>query len=178
MKPATRLAAFAVAIPWSIFVVAVLSFRYDPWPVPHERVEQFSPQHAWNEMDADVLADVALGEDPDALDAVMWTVINRARLSGRSAVEEVQSGRAYGTRIGDRWVPSWRRAPGRRWRGAPWEWQRARRTALAILEGEIPDPTGGATHFHRSGTWTPPWAPESEDWTEVGRHYFYREQRS
>lgn len=149
--------------------------RFETWPDPPPPVPgaEEGPLEAWREMDADVLADVALGEDPDAVEAVAWTVLNRARLSGRLVEQEVQDGHAYGSVVGDRWVPSWRRAPGRRWRGAPWEWRRAVETALRVLRGEVPDPTRGATHFHRHGTWAPPWAPAPSQWEDVGQHHFY-----
>ncbi|MGZ8348331.1 MAG: cell wall hydrolase, partial [Allosphingosinicella sp.] len=62
----------------------------------------------------------------------------------------------------------------------------ARRTARDLLTGRIPDPTGGATHFHAPAT-DSPWFEES---VRRGRleplpyrsgpdgHLFYRERRN
>jgi hypothetical protein len=136
-----------------------------------------APLEAWREMNADVLADVALGEDPDALEAVMWTVLNRAGCSHRCPPLEltVRRRRAYGSVIRGRFHPSWTRRPGRRWRWYPAEWAAARRVARDVLEGKVTDPTDGATHFHRRGTWRPPWAPERSAWVLLGQHAFYTE---
>lgn len=145
----------------------------DPRP-PAPELELIDPLELWREMDADLLADVALGEDPDAVAAVAWTVLNRAELSGRPLLEVIRRQQAYGSVIGGQFHPSWSRVPGRRWaRFYPGEWRRARAVALLVIQGRIPDPTGGATHFHRAGTWTPPWAPEPVEWVAIGAHAFY-----
>jgi hypothetical protein len=145
-------------------------------PRREQKLVPFDPLEAWREMDVDVLADVALGEDPDAVAAVAWTVLNRSRESGRILALEVRRGRAYGTVAGGRFLPAWSQVPGRRWiRYYPGEWWRARRIARAVLEGRLPDPTGGATHFHREETWVPPWAPEPTEWVLIGQHAFYEE---
>ena len=128
--------------------------------------------------DAQVLAVVAKAEDADAAVAVMWTVLNRARLAGTTPLAVATSG-AYGTwRAGAR-HESWTWNSERRW-PHPLDQAQLRRLealALQVLAGAVPDPTGGATHFHRAGTWVPPWAPEPSAWVLQGQHHFYTEHR-
>jgi hypothetical protein len=124
-------------------------------------------------MDSELLADVAMGEDRNAAVAVMWVVLNRAE--GRPVLEAVTEGRAFGSMIRGVFVPSWSLDPYSRWRH-PYsiaEFHRLEGVAQAVLLGYISDPTGGATHFHRRGTWTPPWAPTRDEWEQYGVHYFY-----
>lgn len=125
------------------------------------------------EDDALLLADVAMGEDRDAAVAVMWVVLNRA--NGRPILEAVTEGHAFGSMIRGEFHPSWTMDPYERWRHplSIAELHRFEGIAQAILLGYIPDPTGGATHFHRVGTWTPPWAPSRDEWERYGRHVFY-----
>lgn len=53
------------------------------------------------------------------------------------------------------------------------------RIARAVLEGEIEDPTGGATHYHtilrpqNVGKWPPSWANSMVKTKVVGSHIFY-----
>lgn len=139
---------------------------------------------AWVEMDAAILAGLATAEDPHAAGAVSWVLLNRAGCTfltdapppayscARSLMAEATARHAFGTiRVwpGDT-EPSWRPAwyPGRP--AAPG----AELTAAAILAGSLPDPTGGATHFHRVGTWVPPWAPHPRARQRFGSHEFYR----
>jgi hypothetical protein len=108
----------------------------------------------------------------------MWTAINRSRACGCSLLEAITTGQAYGTtkqwssgRV--EWRPSW----GRKW-SSPFARKRLDQfeiLAYRILTGLDPDPTGGATHFHRRGTWEPPWAPPLTARLLLGSHYFYRE---
>ncbi len=139
------------------------------------------PGLLWMEMDADLLADVALGEDSEALAAVMWVVLNRAcpvRPYGptcQSFEATIQNGQAFGSVRRGRFRPSWHRVPGRRWaRFYPGHWAQAQETAWDVLLGLSGDPTGGADHFHRAGTWRPPWAPTEVSWVLVGSHHFYK----
>jgi N-acetylmuramoyl-L-alanine amidase len=46
-------------------------------------------------------------------------------------------------------------------------------TAEQVLEGEAPDPTGGALYYH-NGSVSPDWADEREPTAEIGGHTFYR----
>ncbi len=131
------------------------------------------PELLWVEMDADLLADVAMGEDPDALAAIMHVVLNRRQ--GDEPLEyTIQNGRAFGTRRAGRFYPAWSRTPGARWaRFYPGQWANAQGVAWRVLLGLQGDPTGGADHFHRRGTWTPSWAPQDSTWVLVGSHFFY-----
>jgi spore germination cell wall hydrolase CwlJ-like protein len=128
------------------------------------------------EDDARLLADVAMGEDRNAAVAVMWVVLNRAQ--GRPILEAVTEGRAFGSMIRGRFVQSWSLDPHDRWRHplSVAELHRLEGVAQAILLGYIPDPTGGAQFFHRKGTWTPPWAPDRDEWEQHGAHWFYQER--
>lgn len=153
-----------------------------PTPAPPEALA------ALLEMDADILAGIAKGEDADAAVAIQWVVLNRAGCQFlrdapgpsyscvRPLLAVAIDNRAFGTMKRGRFIPSW--WPGREW------WHPADRlqlaeiegTANAVLLGYVPDPTGGATHFHRLGTWTPPWAPTRRKWRIFGVHAFYQER--
>lgn len=132
------------------------------------------PLDAWLEMDAEVLARIAAGEDPWAPEAVVWVVLNRAGCAigpdgyacERPLLDVVLERRQFGTMRGDRFISAWR--PRRPVPG------HAHEAAFRALLGHTPDPTGGATHFHRAGTWTPPWAPDPRQWRRFGRHFFYQ----
>jgi len=121
----------------------------------------FDPELAWLEMDVDILAGVALNEDPTAPAAVMWVVLNRAE---GQLLETVATPAAFhGLREETPIVTPWDRR----------RWARLREVAWDVLLGLRNDPTGGARHFHRRGTWTPPWAPERASWVSLGAHHFY-----
>lgn len=124
---------------------------------------------AQRDMDADVLALVAWSEDVRAPEAVMWTIVNRARARGTSVLEEARRPEQYHGVRGDRDPRAWRRA--RRDRA---ELARFRRLAGLILRGELADPTRGATHFHAVGSKEPTWAPPPRAWVVRGGSAFYR----
>jgi hypothetical protein len=147
------------------------------WEAP--TLQLVHPEDALLEMDARMLASLALAEDPQAPAAVMWTAINRSKECSCPLVEVVTTGEAYGTL--KRWDPDgpmeWRPSWGRRWTS---RWARTRLDdleglAYEVLLGLRADPTHGATHFHRKGTWEPPWAPPLDRRIVFGSHYFYRE---
>lgn len=48
----------------------------------------------------------------------------------------------------------------------------ALRIARRAVAGTLPDPTGGATHYHARGI-HPPWAWRAVPCAEIGRHLFY-----
>lgn len=50
----------------------------------------------------------------------------------------------------------------------------AARVATDVLSGQVPDPTGGATHFHNR-TDRPSWARRFKFTGQIGGHYFYRQ---
>jgi len=120
------------------------------------------------EMDADLLALVAWSEDVRAPEAVMWTVVNRARRAGTPIITEVfRPWQYHGLARGD--PRAWRRA-----RSDRAELARFRRLARLILEGRRADPTRGATHFHAADSPAPPWAPPPRAWAHRGSSLFYR----
>jgi spore germination cell wall hydrolase CwlJ-like protein len=45
---------------------------------------------------------------------------------------------------------------------------------LAVLDGDIPDPTDGATHYHATSV-RPAWGKELERGPLIGQHQFYKE---
>lgn len=131
---------------------------------------------ALEEADAEVLAQLATAEDPEAPAAVAWVVLNRAGcrppgLSGCRApvLEVVRARRQFGTSLRGVWRAAW--SP----RGE--SSVRARAVVSAVLQGLVADPTDGATCFHRVGTWVPPWAPARGRWKVLGSHAFYRPQK-
>lgn len=177
--PGLRRCAFPALV---LLIAAVLiPLREDPLPVPREvpsLLPDLGPSAAGAQLDMDarLLAGLALGEDPDAPVAVMWVARNRA--AGRPVLEAVTERQAFGTVLRGRFRPSWSLDPTRRSRHPLYATALARAEVLArgVLSGAIQDPTGGATHFHRRGTWIPPWAPEEDVWTDLGAHAFYRER--
>ncbi len=55
----------------------------------------------------------------------------------------------------------------------PRAYMQAMLVALAVVDGEIPDPTGGATHYHADYV-APNWGfPVT---ARIGRHLFYKEK--
>jgi spore germination cell wall hydrolase CwlJ-like protein len=119
--------------------------------------------------DAETLAAVAWSEDPSAAVAVMYTVINRAQIRDTSVYREAIAADAYHgfSRGRDPWTRA-SRCPSCRA-----EMLSLRITARRVLDGATPDPTRGATHFHRVGSETPVWAPTPRRWRRIGQHYFY-----
>ena len=162
---------------WALVAGAIQVWPEAPLPVilpANLTAPEQDPGLLWMEMDADLLADVALGEDRAALAAVMWVVLNR-REANEALETTIQDGQAFGSMKGGRFRPSWHRTPGRRWaRFYPGAWAEAQETAWNVLLGLRSDPTGGADHFHRRGTWRPPWAPTEVSWVLVGSHHFYK----
>lgn len=54
----------------------------------------------------------------------------------------------------------------------------AKAIARSVMLGLVPDPTGGATHYHTKAV-SPPWSksPKVVKTAEIGRHTFFRERR-
>lgn len=147
------------------------------------------------ENDIDVMVRTVIGEAADEPDvgkaAVAWVIINRARLNmphyGGNNVADVALHNAAVIR------PSGKR---RVWQFEPWMHAKIRgylwgipkssekyKKVLSIVRncvnGEIRDPTNGATHFlnpdivkSRTGGSLPSWA--SGDQIRIGTHVFYR----
>ncbi len=159
-----------------LIVLSIWPSAGDPLPeVSWPTARTTSDQALADELAADarLLSQLALAEDPRAVAAVVWVVLNRAgcqvgplRCRG-SILREVTAGRAFGTVRAGRWRASWDL------RGRTVD--RVDSEVMAVLGGAVPDPTGGATHFHRVGTWVPPWAPSPRAWRILGSHAFYKE---
>lgn len=151
------------------FVQPKLPEWRDVRPAPRgEVVRPIDPGRALLLADAELLAAVAKSEDPHAATAVMWTVLNRVEGRASDVLGAATSGAYHGmTRHGD---------PRRRWTNVldRQQFARLRVVALDVLEGRRPDPTAGATHFHRIGSPTPAWAPDPRLWRTFGEHAFYR----
>lgn len=168
---------------WGLgYVPAGLPEPKTPVRPPAALTPAYDALAAQAEMDAALLAAVAKQEDAGAAEAVAWVVLNRAgceiRPEGftcaRPFLAVITEGRAFGTWRAGRWTPSW----GREW-SHPLdvaELAEVEGEVTAVLLGYVPDPTGGATHFHRLGTWTPGWAPAPSAWRILGAHAFYREK--
>ncbi len=146
----------------------------DQRPEP-ELIRVQDPLQALAYADARLVAEVSVAEDPWAPEAVAWVVSNRMQAEGKTALQVVTARRQFGTRKRGRWYSSWPRSS--RWlRAHAYLVQMAIWPAYVALGRVGPDPTGGATHFHRLDTWTPPWAPPRGSWARHGRHWFYRLQ--
>lgn len=52
-------------------------------------------------------------------------------------------------------------------------WQEAQEVAERVLEGEVPDITNGATHFHNN-TVSPKWKYKMKKVARIGKHTFYK----
>jgi len=45
-----------------------------------------------------------------------------------------------------------------------------------VIDGKVPDPTGGATHYYAIAMKTPPaWAAKSKQTLKLGGHVFFRD---
>ena len=123
---------------------------------------------------ADKLARIAhgeaAGEGDQGLAAVMHVALNRARLSGRPLEEELDRPNAFEPRTNP---ATWNKLSTMK----PEQYANAARVAQAVLSGQIPDPTNGATHFYSPtaqaalGRERPAWAVG--DGFKLGNHTFY-----
>jgi Cell Wall Hydrolase len=147
-------------LPWATVHAPALP-RMPQMPQPRVRVRT-----ATRVSDAVLLATIAKSEDPTAADAVIWTVLNRARKARASIATVATPGAYHGLAVKRDWS---RRADQK-------QFAECLRVARAVLAGRLPDPTAGATHFHRIGTPDPPWAPEPAVRRVFGAHEFYRER--
>jgi spore germination cell wall hydrolase CwlJ-like protein len=130
--------------------------------------------------------------EPEDRDYLIRTIVFEAGEEsdeGKAAVAHVVLNRARSGRWGD----SIRKVVTRPWQFEPWMTKRKQMTALspndpryrdaarivdAVLSGQIPDPTAGATHFlnpvvvrNRRGGDLPNWA--RGEGQSIGRHTFY-----
>ncbi|SDG43183.1 cell wall hydrolase [Roseospirillum parvum] len=129
---------------------------------------------------ADILARTlygeARGEPVRGKEAVASVVLNRVRRARQ------RGGWWWGTTITEVCLKPWQFScwnlgdPNRPRIEAVGEGDRVFRSCQRIAEralaGTLPDPTGGATHYHARGV-HPPWAWHQAPSAEIGRHLFY-----
>ncbi len=119
----------------------------------------------WNALVNTVIAEAG-GEGPDGLAAVAHVIRNRATASGKSPAEIVRAPSQF----------EGYSAPGAGSRKAmedPEARSRAEQIIRGVFSGEMPDPTGGADHFHADYV-SPSWAASMPRTTKIGGHTFYR----
>lgn len=126
--------------------------------------------------DIDLMARTAYGEargdGPEGMRAVMHVIMNRAHdgvaWNGRSVVEAI---------FKDRQFSAWNEGDPNRAimlavTTANPVFAEARRIAAAVHSGDLPDTTGGATHYHTVSI-APVWADASKVTAVIGGHIFY-----
>lgn len=56
------------------------------------------------------------------------------------------------------------------------EFAKALAAARLVMDGAVPDPTGGATHYYASSMTRPPdWTANSSKTASIGRHTFFKD---
>lgn len=128
----------------------------------------------------DIAARTVLGEarseGRDGLVAVLWTIMNRV-LSGKG-----WWGRSHlAVCLWPKQFSCWNDGdPNRKWMlglgpDHP-DYLLARELAKSVFIGQIPDPTGGATHYINPDALAalPDWARDDKRLAVIGRHHFYR----
>ncbi|MBL3677026.1 MAG: cell wall hydrolase [Alphaproteobacteria bacterium] len=136
----------------------------------------------YTEQEADTLARTlwgeARGEGPGGMAAVACVVLNRV------AVARARGGRYWwGADVVSVCLAPWQFSC---WNRADANYAKVRsvteadpyfatalRVARRALAGALPDPTGGATHYHAIGA-SPAWAAGAAPTATIGRHVFYR----
>ena len=53
-------------------------------------------------------------------------------------------------------------------------WKKIMKVAKGVLDGSIPDPTGGALFFHRIDIFPPDWAEKKDITAVIGDHIYYK----
>ncbi|MFL5063465.1 MAG: cell wall hydrolase [Xanthobacteraceae bacterium] len=117
---------------------------------------------------ARTIAAEAGNQGDQGMAAVAHVIANRAKIAGLTptqVIERPHQFEAYDNGSADRYDP-----------GNP-AYDKARQIAQAVLAGQIPDPTNGATHYlnpdlqAQMGRAQPSWAPGNG--TRIGAHVFY-----
>lgn len=119
----------------------------------------------WNDVVNTVIAEAG-GEGPEGLAAVAHVIRNRATASGKSPAEIVRAPSQF----------EGYSAPGTGSRQAMTDPQmraQAEQIIRGVFNGGVPDPTGGADHFHADYV-SPSWAASMPRTTKIGGHSFYR----
>jgi len=145
----------------------------EPWrPLPDAELrEPVRPQpRGWSLEDLDYAAVTSIEEaTPWGRAAVLWVVRTRMQQRWLTARAVVQSPSQFTP-----WSqPAKAERMRRRLAQPDAEMEEAVQLARAVFKGWVPDPTGGADHFHAEAI-TPYWAPALEQTVSVGGHVFYR----
>lgn len=123
----------------------------------------------------------ARGEGFEGMVAVAWVIRNRVELDlgddgRRDWWGEGYTGVCKAPMQFSCWNPNDRNFPYMVGRNVipSGEWAVARQAALAVMDGQQADPTGGATHYHATRIQPPNWVRSMELTATVGRHVFYK----
>lgn len=123
----------------------------------------------------------ARGEGWPGLVAVAWVIRNRVETDIHGDGKPDWWGESYeGVCRAPRQFSCWADTP-RVHTIAPPEMPFAYAAAAAVLAGDEPDPTKGATHYHTirrpdwAAQWPPAWAARMTETARIGGHVFYRE---
>lgn len=128
--------------------------------------------------DLDALARTAYGEargEPlGGIVAVCWVAVNRLRAEswfGRSIQEVCMKKYQFSCwNEGDPNLPLLLAVT-----GDDAAFRRCLGAAALVLSGDLPDPSGGATHYYRDGSEVPSWAESMVPTITIGHHKFFRE---
>lgn len=139
------------------------------------------------EKDIDVLAKTcwaeARGEGLNGMVAVGWTIRNRVDMDLHHDGKPDWWGEGYEGVCKAPWQfscwnkgdPNYPYLVGTK-EIPPGQLQLAREAAIAVIYGQIPDPTGGATHYYSTSMPKPPaWAPLAKRTVKIGRHVFFKD---
>lgn len=134
-----------------------------------------------SEKDIDVLARTlwgeARGEGYDGQIAVAWTIRNRVN-DGKSKSwwGEGYQGvclKPYQFSCWNKADPNYKYLIGAR-QIPPSQLEQARRAAFAVVNGSVPDPTNGATHYYADTIKAPDWAAKATRTLHLGHHIFFK----
>lgn len=119
----------------------------------------------------------ARGEPATGKAAVAWTVINRFRsarwFAGASIAATCLKSRQYSCWNED--DPNRAKLAAQSLDAPSKTFRECLNVALGVLLGEIPDPTGGAMHYHAASIAPPAWARGRTPAVSIGRHVFYKD---
>lgn len=118
----------------------------------------------WNALVNTVIAEAG-GEGPEGMAAVAHVIANRANTRGQSLGEVVRAPHQFeGYSNPGSASQQAQQDPAMR--------AQAEEIVRNVLAGTLPDPTGGADHFH-NGSVSPDWAAAMSPTAQIGGHQFY-----
>ncbi|MCA1490098.1 PLxRFG domain-containing protein [Ensifer sp. NBAIM29] len=122
----------------------------------------------WNDIVDTVIAEAA-GEGDEGMAAVASVIKNRAGARGKTPAEIIREPDQFTgySKPGD---------AAKRAMQDPEMRRRAEAVVASVFSGEVPDPTGGADHYHATSV-SPDWASKMPRTTRVGNHLFYNSKR-